>query len=145
VAEGTRPRRDRLPLAALGFGVAAALSSWNPLSAPFGVLVGVVALLFGVRAFRRAEAHRLVAALAVAVSFGAVAASGIVLALAAGVGRELGGPPVVRAPAREEVSAELDRAEERTRASRERAKAELDRLEPPAQPAPPRDAKSKTR
>jgi len=145
VAEGTRPRRDRLPLAALGFGVAAALSSWNAVSAPFGVIVGTVSLLLGVRAFRRAESHRLVAALAVAVSFGAVAASGIVLALAAGVGRELGGPPVVRAPARQEISAELDRADERTRAARERAKAELDRLEPPAQAAPPRDSKAKTR
>jgi hypothetical protein len=137
--------RDRLPLAALGFGVAAALCSWNPLSAPFGVLVGVVSLLLGVRAFGRAERHRLVAGVAVAVSFAAVAASGLVLALAAGVGRELGGQPVVRAPAREEVSAELDRAAERTRTSRERAKAELDRLEPGAEAAPPRDAGARTR
>jgi hypothetical protein len=137
--------RDRLPLAALGFGLAAALCSWNPLSAPFGVLVGVVSLLLAVRAFRRAEAHRLVAGLAVAVSFAAVAASGTVLALAAGVGRELGGQPVVRAPAREEVTGELDQAAERTRAARERARVELDRLEPPVQAAPPRDVKSRTR
>jgi hypothetical protein len=140
-----RGRRDRLPFAALGFGLAAALSSWNPLSAPFGVLVGLVSLLLGVRAFRRAQVGRLVAGLAVAVSFLAIAASGIVLALAAGVGRELGGQPVVRAPAREEVSSELDRAGERTRAARERAKAELDRLEPPLQAAPARDAKARTR
>lgn len=133
--------RDRLPLAALGFGVAAALCSWNALSAPFGALVGVIALLLGVRAFRRARERRAVAALAVAVSFAAVVASGVVLALAAGVGRELDGEPVVRAPPRQEVSAELDRAEERTRAARERAKAELDRLEPPAPPPPARDAK----
>jgi hypothetical protein len=140
-----RPRRDRLPLAALGFGIAAALSSWNALSAPFGVIVGVVALLLAVRAFRRAEEHRLVAGIAVAVSFAAVAASGLVLALAAGVGRELRGPPVVRAPAREEVSGELDQADERTRASRERAKSELDRLEPPTQAAPPRGGAAKSR
>ncbi|HET8734044.1 MAG TPA: hypothetical protein VFM45_09765, partial [Anaeromyxobacteraceae bacterium] len=101
--------------------------------------------LLAVRALSRAEGHRLLAAAAVAVSFLAVVASGIVLALAAGVGRELGGTPVVRAPQREEVSSELDRADERTRASRERAKAELDRLEPPPQPAPEAPPKGKGR
>jgi hypothetical protein len=136
---------DRLPLAALGFGVAAALSSWNPLSAPFGVIVGLVSLLLAVRALRRAETHRLVAAGAVAVSFAAVVASSAVLALAAGVGRELGGTPVVLPPAREEVSSELERAAERTKAARERARTELDRLEPPVQPAPPREGKGRTR
>jgi NhaP-type Na+/H+ or K+/H+ antiporter len=137
--------RDRLPLAALGFALAAALSSWNPLSAPFGVVVGLVSLLLAVRALRRAETRRLAAAVAVALSFLAVVAGAAVLALAAGVGRELGGQPVVQAPAREEVSAELDRAAERTRAARERAKGELDRLEPPVQAAPPRDARGRTR
>ncbi len=137
--------RDRLPFAALGFGLAAALAAWNPLSAPFAVLVGVVALLLAVRAFRRAEAHRLAAGAAVALSFAAVVAGAVVLALAAGVGRELVGTPVAQPPAREEVSSELDRAAERTRAARERATAELDRLEPPVQAAPPRDAKGRTR
>lgn len=138
--------RDRLPLAALGFGVAAALSSWNPLSAPFGVVVGLAALLLGVRAFQRAGGgRRALSGAAVGVSFAAVLASAIVLAMAAGVGRELGGQPVVQAPARGEVSADLDRASEQTRAARERAKAELDRLEPPAQAAPGREANGRTR
>jgi hypothetical protein len=134
------PGRDRLPIAALGFGLAAALSSWNPLSAPFGVLVGVPALLLGVRALRRAGERRAVPIAAVAISFVAVVASGLVLALTAGVGRELGGTPVVQPPAREEVRQELDRAAERTRAARDRARGELDRLEPQAPPAPSRDA-----
>ncbi len=145
MADRVPARRDRLPLAALGFGLAAALASWNPLSAPFGVLVGVAALLLGVRAFRRAGARRAVSAAAVALSVAAVVTSAIVLAMTAGVGRELGGPPVVPAPAREAVSSELDRAGEQTRAARERAKAELDRLEPPAQAAPGREAKGRTR
>jgi hypothetical protein len=133
------PGRDRLPFAALGFGLAAALSSWNPLSAPFGVLVGVPALLLAVRALRRAGERRAVPIAAVAVSFLAVVASGLVLALTAGVGRELGGTPVVQPPAREEVRSELDRAAEKTRPSRDRARSELDRLEPQGQPAPSRE------
>ena len=138
MTEGGAPEmRDRLPFAALGFGVAAALCSWNPLSAPFGVLVGVVSLILSVRALSRTRAHRRVASAAAAVSFLAVVASGTVLALTAGVGRDLRGTPVVRAPARAEVSSELDRAAERTQATRNRAHSELDRLEPPSPSAPP--------
>lgn len=138
-------RRDRLPLAALAFALAAALSSWNPLSAPFGALVGVASLLLAVRALRRSEGRRGLAAVAVAVAFLAVVASSIVLALTAGVGRELGGTPVVRTPAREEVASELDQAAERTRAARERARAQLEQLAPPPQPVPPRDERARTR
>lgn len=145
MADRVPARRDRLPIAALGFGLVAALSSWNPLSAPFGVVVGLAALLLGVRAFRRADGRRAVSGAAVGVSFVAIVASAVVLAMTAGVGRELGGQPVVQAPAREEVSSELDRAGEQTRAARERAKAELDRLEPPVQAAPGREAKGRTR
>ncbi len=137
--------RDRLPLAALGFGLAAALSSWNPLSAPFGVLVGVVALLLAVRALRRSSGARGTAAAAVAVSFLAIVAASVVLALTAGVGRELGGTPVVRSPARDEVSSELDRAAERTRAARERARTELDQIAPAPHSAPSRDERARTR
>jgi predicted PurR-regulated permease PerM len=138
------PSGDRLPVAALGFGVAAALSSWNPLSAPFAVVVGIAALVLGVRALRAAGRRRGVAIAAVAVAFVAVVAGAVVLALTAGVGRELGGTPVVQLPAGEEVSSELDRAAERTRAARERARAELDRLEP--QPvSTPRDGRARGR
>lgn len=146
MAEGGAPEpRDRLPFAALGFGIAAALCSWNPLSAPFGVLVGVVSLVLSVRALARARAHRRVATAAAAVSFLAVVASGTVIALTAGVGRDLRGTPVVAAPAREEVSSELDRAAERTQAARNRAHSELDRLEPPPASGPPPDVTGSTR
>jgi hypothetical protein len=122
--------RNRLPFAALAFGLAAALSSWNPLAAPFGLVVGLVSLLLAVRALRQ-PSRRGISATAFAASLVAVVASAVVLALTAGVGRELGGAPVVQTPAREDVSAELDAARDRTRASRERARKELDALEPP--------------
>jgi hypothetical protein len=121
--------RSRLPFAALGFALAAALSSWNPLAAPFGLVVGLVAALLSVRALARAD-RRLVAAGALVLSLGAAVASSVVLALTAGVGRELGGTPVVPAPGREDVARELDEAAERTRAGRDRARKELETLEP---------------
>jgi hypothetical protein len=128
--------RNRLPFAALGFGLAAALSSWNPLAAPFGLVVGLAAMLLAVRALRRPD-RRLVSAVALLASFAAVVASAVVLALTAGVGRELGGTPVVQTPGREDVAAEIEAAKEKTRASRERARRELDTLEP--SPDAPRD------
>ncbi len=130
------PQRSRLPFAALGFGIAAALSSWNPLAAPFGVLVGFAAAFLSARALRRPD-HRAVAAAALATSVLAVVVSAIVLALTAGVGRELRGAPVVETPAREDVAAELEGAAERTHAARERARSELDALEPPPKRAEP--------
>ena len=48
--------RSRLPVAALGFAAAAALSSWNPLSAPFGLAVGLASL--GLAAYRIATSWR---------------------------------------------------------------------------------------
>jgi hypothetical protein len=130
--------RSRLPLVELGFAAAAAFSCWNPISAPFGLVVGLASLVLGVRALRRSEARRAraISASAIALSAGAVLASGLVLALTAGVGRELGGMPVVHVPARGEVDSELDAAAERTRAARERARSELEALDHPA--APPR-------
>jgi hypothetical protein len=126
--------RSRLPTAALGFAAAAALASWNPISAPFGLLVGVVALLLAVRALSRSgdRRPRAIAGGAMLLSFAAVVGSVLVLALTAGLGRELGGEPVVAVPPREDVTAELDAAAERTRAARERARAELEALERPA-------------
>jgi hypothetical protein len=122
-------RRDRLPFAALGFAVAAALSSWNPLSAPFGLVVGLGALVLAVRAFLRGGARALSGG-AFALALAAVVASALVLALTAGVGRELRGDPIVPVPRRDDVAAELDQARERTRPARERARAELEALEP---------------
>jgi hypothetical protein len=122
---------NRLPIAALGFGVAALLSSWNPLAAPFGLVVGAAAAVLAARALRR-PTRRAIAASALAASVVAVVASAVVLALTAGVGRELRGTPVVPVPAREDVAAELDAAAERTRGARERARGELDQLDPSA-------------
>jgi hypothetical protein len=129
--------RSRLPFAALGFAVAAAFSCWNPISAPFGLVVGLAALFLGLRALRRSGAGRprAICASAIALSVAAILGSGLVLALTAGVGRELGGMPVVQVPPRGEVDSELDAAAERTRAARERARQELEALD---RPAPPR-------
>jgi hypothetical protein len=121
-------RRSRLPSAALGFAAAAALSSWNPLSAPFGLVVGLASLALAVAALWRGGA-RLVSAGALALSAVAVIASVLVLALTAGVGRELRGAPIVPVPPRSDVAAELDAAAERTRPARERARAELEALD----------------
>jgi hypothetical protein len=121
-------RRSRLPFAALGFAAAAALSSWNPLSAPFGLVVGVVSIVLSARAMWRGGA-RLASGGALALSIGAVVASALVLALTAGVGRELRGQPIVPAPARDDMTRELDSAGERTRPARERARSELEALE----------------
>ncbi len=54
--------------------------------------------------------------------------SSLVLALTAGVGRELGGNPVVQRPARGDVDSELNSARERTRPARDRARSELEQL-----------------
>jgi hypothetical protein len=121
-------RRSRLPFAALGFAAAAALSSWNPLSAPFGLVVGIVSIALAARALWRGGA-RAVSAGALALSICAVVASALVLALTAGVGRELRGEPIVPVPAREDMRQQLDAAGERTRPSRERARSELEALE----------------
>ncbi len=123
--------RSRQPFAALGFAAAAAFSSWNPISAPFGLVVGVAALVLGLRALRRGPPgrSRAPAIAAVVLSAGAVVASGLVLALTAGLGRELGGTAIVEVPPAAEVEAELDAAAERTRSARERAREELEALE----------------
>ncbi len=139
---GEAAKRSPLPVAALGFAVAAALSAWNPLSAPFGVAVGLAAVGLGVRALFGGYARRTSIA-AVALAAAAALGSAIVLALTAGVGRDIGGEPVVPVPPGV-AQKDLDAAAERTRAARERARQELDTLEPPAgsKPgAPPAEGK----
>ena len=126
---GARAERGPLPVAALGFAAAAALSSWNPLSAPFGLAVGLAALVLALRALRKGYA-RWASVVAAALAVAAAVGSGLVLWLTAGVGRELGGEAVVPVP-RGVARQELDTSAERTRASRERARQELDALEPP--------------
>jgi hypothetical protein len=127
-------RRGRLAAAATGFALAAAFASWNPLAAPFGLAVGIAAGVLSLRAMRRGE-RRLLAATGLAVSLLAVAASALVLALTAGVGRDPAGDPVVAGPKREEAQRQLGEAGERTRAARERAQEELSGVEEGASPA----------
>jgi hypothetical protein len=125
--------RSRLPYAALGFAAAAAFSAWNPLSAPFGVIVGLAALALGVRAVGRAagKGRKLASVAAIVLALGAVAGGALVLSLTAGLGRDLRGEPIVPFPARGSLDEELESAAERTRPARERAQTELDALERP--------------
>src|SRR5512142_2779631 len=110
----------------MAFALAAALSSWNPLAAPFGLVVGLAAALIAARALQRGG-RRWVASAALALALTAVAASAVVLALTAGVGRE-GGGAVVDAPRPEEATRQLDEARDRTRAARDRAREELGKV-----------------
>lgn len=130
----------RRAVAAAGFGLAALLSSWNPVAAPFGLVVGLVAAALSVRALVRG-AHRRIAAVGLALSLVAVGASGVVLALTAGLGRDPAGEAVVPGPTAAEMAADLDAAAERTREARERARRELEALDggeaKPAQPPTP--------
>jgi hypothetical protein len=123
----------RLPVAALVFGAAAAFASWNPIAAPFGLVVGLAAGAIAVRALRQGG-RRPLAAAGLALSLLAIAASALVLALTAGLGRDPAGEPVVSGPSRAEAARELDAAAERTRAARERARSELDRVEDEERP-----------
>jgi hypothetical protein len=124
-AEGKRAGRLAFP--AVGFAIAAALSSWNPIAAPFGLAVGLASAGLSLRAVR-SGAWRAIAIAALGLSVLAVAASTIVLARTAGVGREPAGA-VVSAPAPPEAERILDEAAERTRAARERAKEELGKVD----------------
>ncbi len=128
----------RRVIAAAGFGLAALLSSWNPLAAPFGLIVGLVAGVLSLRALLAGQ-HRRTAGVGLALSLLAVGASAVVLARTAGVGRDPGGAPVVVGPSREAASGELDAAAERTREARARARRELEAAEggAPAAPGPP--------
>jgi hypothetical protein len=122
----------KLALPAVGFAIAAALSSWNPIAAPFGLVVGLAAAGLAIRALQ-VRARRLVAVVALIVASAAVAASSLVLALSAGVGREPSGA-VVDAPQPAEAERILQDAAERTRAARERAREELGKVGGGAEP-----------
>ena len=119
---------------ALGFAAAAALSAWNPLAAPFGLVVGLCAAGISARALR-AGGRRAPATVALIVALAAAAWSGAVLARTAGVGREPTGEPLVAGPSAEEAARVLDEAAERPRASRERARGELGKVQ--GEGAPP--------
>lgn len=127
--------RPRLAWAALGFGLAALAASWNPLSAPFGLGVGAAAAVLALRALR-AGGRRPAALLGLLGALAAVAISGTVLALTAGVGRAPRGAPLVDQPGAAAADAALRQAGEASRPAREAAGRELETLEPPAKPRP---------
>jgi hypothetical protein len=120
----------RSPWIPLGFGLAALAASWNPVAAPFGLVVGIAATLLAFRALRGAGERRRIPAAALGTSLLAVVASVVVLALTAGaVGIELPGEQVVKARTQAEVDQVLSEAAERTRPRRERAEQELEALD----------------
>ncbi len=116
----------RPALTAIVFAIAAAFSYWNPIAAPFGLVVGLAAAVLSVRVLRRAG-RRLLAGAALAVSILAVLWSGLVMARTAGVGREPAGA-IVSGASSSQASQVLDQQAERTRASRARAREELGKV-----------------
>jgi hypothetical protein len=121
-SQARRAPRGLLPLA---FALSALASSWNPLAAPIGLVVGIVSVVLAARALRAPSSRRLGAA-ALGAGVLAVAASAVMLLLTAGaVGVDLGGEPVVKGRTPEELERVLSEAGDRTRARRERALREL--------------------
>jgi hypothetical protein len=120
---------------ALAFAVAALLSSWNAIAAPFGLLVGLGAALLGWRALRSGQARRGLALAAVALGLAAVATSATVLVLTAGaVTGDLQGDEIVKGRTPAEAAAVLDEVARRTAPARDRARRELDEGTPGAAP-----------
>ncbi len=129
MAAEIQPTPSRMPGLALAFAVAALLACWNPVAAPFGLVVGIVAALLGWRALARRRGHRPLAVLSAALGGAAALASAVVLAMSAGsFGVELPGAPIVSPRTGAEAAKLLDEAAARTRAARERAERELSRL-----------------
>jgi len=113
--------------AALAFALLALGASWNPMAAPFGLLVGVGAVILSLRARRGVPSRR--ATLALALAALATVASAAVLLLGAGaMSVELTGEPVVKGRSAAELDEVLSAAAARTAAARGRAEGELDRL-----------------
>lgn len=115
--------RDRAPLA---LALAALLSSWNPLAAPFGLAVGLGAALLAWLDLRVGRGRR-TAAWGLGLGVGAALLSLVVLWRSAGaVTTELPGEPVVqqrRSPA--QAAEVLDEAAARSAEARDRARREL--------------------
>ncbi len=101
------------------FAICAALSAWNPLAAPAGLIVGIGAVLIAWRAAVREEGRtRRIAICAVALGGGAVVASAVVLLLSSGMlSRNLPEQAVVPGRAPNEVKRLLEEAERRTEAA----------------------------
>jgi hypothetical protein len=127
--------RPRLSWAALGFGLAALLSSWTAAAAPFGLAVGLASVVIAVRALR-AGGRRSPAVAGLLLALAAVAVSGVELALTAGLGRQGQGATLIPQPPAGQAGAALDAAAASTREARERAAGELEGLRKPWPRAP---------
>ncbi len=122
-------RKNRLHWAALAFAAAAAFSCWNPLAAPFGLVVGIAAAGLALRA-SVVGGRRPVWVAALSLALVAAVGSAVVLARTAGVGRKAASGTIVSAPSQAEVDQQLDAAAARTREARERATKELNGVAP---------------
>jgi hypothetical protein len=118
--------RGRAPRAVLAVAVAALFSSWNPLAAPIGLAVALVAAVLAWRARRNPRWDRRWAGVALAAAITAALASATVIGLSIAAlldtrpGERMVAP---RTPA--QARELLDAAEQRTREARDRAKREL--------------------
>jgi hypothetical protein len=120
----------RTPVALVLLAAASLLSSWNQISAPAGLLVGLaVSGLCIVERRRRGAFDRWTGA-GLALALAGVLASALVLATLAGGTQRPGGAPIVDEVPSEGREEQLRRAAERTRPARDAARDELDRLEP---------------
>jgi len=129
------PGRAR-PGLALAFAIAALAASWNPIAAPFGLIVAVGAAVLSARSLRAGGRRPLpVAALGLSI-LAFVASAAILVATAGGVGADLSGERVVKGRSVGELDRVLSEAAGRTRDERERAAREL--TSQPARPEPRR-------
>ena len=134
-----------LPRAALIFAIAAALTAWNPLAAPIGVLVGTAALVMAARAILRRKGNQRMAYAAFITAAVAVLASLSFVLFTSGAWRS-GMTSSTVVPGRTEVEMKrlLDEAAQRTAATRGQASKELS-AEPAAAAEPRPDAGTKRR
>jgi hypothetical protein len=117
------PENPRRAVAALGFALAALLSCWSPLAAPFGLVTGLGAALLAVLAHR---AGRRGALLALGLALVATLGAGWVVARTAGIGRDAGEAARMPSASERETARKLDAAAAESRSERQRAGVQAD-------------------
>jgi hypothetical protein len=123
---GGGAERSRAAGSALGFAIAGLATCWNPLAAPFGLVVGAGAAILAIRALKLRLGRRGVAQAALLLGALSALAGTAVLVLSAGVfGSRTSGQAIVAPRSPDEVRALLDEAERKTAPQRDRAVREL--------------------
>jgi hypothetical protein len=123
---GGGAERSRAAGTALGFAIAGLAACWNPLAAPFGLVVGAGAAVLAIRALRLRLGRRGVAWAALLLGgLSALAGAAVLLSSAGVLDPRTGGQAIVAPRSPVEVKALLDEAERKTAPSRERAVREL--------------------